>query len=256
MIIYIIAGIAITMIPTLGTTLFVVLYKRRIILHQTELRRINEERTLQLSRASIQAEEQERMRIASELHDDIGVQLSSVRLYLTQIANEDTEFSNAVARSIELLDGSISHIRSLSHQLHPAILQQLGLEVALRHQLDIIKKSGALNVSIRFLESLSNLKDDVELAIFRVCQELINNILKHSNATLLQIESSSNGQAVSIKISHNGQGLVQKRYEELINKPGAIGLKNIANRVKSVDGKIVFDEAPNERYTVQLTVGS
>jgi two-component system, NarL family, sensor kinase len=243
----IIIGIAAMLALAMGVILFVVMYQRKVIRHQVELKQIEEKKELELIQASIQSEEQERMRIATELHDDVGATLASARLFLHQKELMD---ESAIQQSKELLDESIQKIRSISHKLQPSTLYHLGLQTSLQSLSEIISKTGVVKVVYVKLNDLPRLDAQLELSAYRVVQELMNNCIKHANAQNITMQADANGE-LKIKLSHDGKGLLQQDYEELIYKKGAIGLKNIVNRLKSINANISFDK-DGDWYTIAV----
>ena len=236
-----------------GLILFVVMYQRRMISHQLELKKINEEKELELIQASIQGEEEERMRIASELHDDVGATLASARLFLYK--EKDAQFDeNVINQSKQLLDESIGKIRGISHNLQPATLQHLGLELSLRSMIETISRSGKIKAAYTIEKSLPRLSDNVELAGYRISQELITNIIKHTGASEILMEIGTTADAIEVVFLHDGRGMTQDLYEEQIYKKGAIGLKNIVNRLKSIGASIHFSKAGDSWYKTELFI--
>lgn len=235
----------------LGIIFFVILYQRRVITHQQEIKKINEQKQQELTQASIQGEESERMRIASELHDDVGATLSSIRLFLHAAARNPDDVS-IINQSKELLDDSIQKVRNISHKLQPATLQHLGLQTSLQAFSDTINGSG--NVVMRYepKTTLPRLDDNVELALYRVVQELTSNIIKHASASAIYLDTIIADGELWLTLSHNGAGLTHEMYEELIYKKGAIGLKNIVNRLKSIDAAIQFVQAEEHLFQVSI----
>ena len=217
------AGIIAMLTLAFGIIFFVVLYQRRVIKHHEELKKINEQKEQELREASISAGEDERTRIASELHDDIGATLASIRLFLHGVGKEGDD-NEVFTQSRELLDETISKVRGISHSLHPATLQHLGLRGALRSFYDMIAKSGALTVQCRIQEGLPRIGDKTELSLYRMVQELTNNILKHANATLLQFDATALTGQMILRITHNGAGITDTDFNDLIYKKDAIGL--------------------------------
>jgi two-component system NarL family sensor kinase len=235
-----------------GIVFFVILYQRRVIAYQIELKKIAEQKELELLQASIQSEEEERMRIASELHDDVNATLATARLFLYKA--KDSKFDeNIINQSKDLLDESIQKIRSISHKLQPATLQHLGLELALQSLTDTLNKSGKLTAAYTSTATLPRIADNAELALYRIVQELLANIIKHSAATIIAIETSVADNQIHLAISHDGAGLTQESYEALIYKKGATGLKNIVNRLKATTGAIRFHKEGELYYTL-LTI--
>jgi len=246
-------GIVVMMLLAFCIILFVMMYQRRTITHQLELKKISEQKELELIQASIQSEEHERMRIASELHDDVQATLASARLFLYKEKNSQYN-EEIIGQSKDLLDESISKIRDISHKLQPATLQQLGLELSLLGIIETLNKSGTIAAKHYIKQSLPRNADHAELAAYRISQELVTNIIKHSGATKLLLETGVNELGIIISFTHNGKGLTQAAYEEQIYKKGAIGLKNILNRLKSVGASLRFDKTVDESYTTVLTI--
>ncbi len=249
----IIIGICAMLALAIGIIFFVILYQRRVISHQLELKKINEQKELELIQASIRSEEDERMRIAAELHDDVVATLASARLFLYK-TKEALYDENVINQSKELLDQGIVRIRDISHKLQPASLQHLGLELSLRSLIETINKSAALSAAFNVNKQLPRTADNIELAIYRIVQELIANIIKHSAATAISLETDNTDQGLLILLTHNGQGMTQEMYESLIYKKGSTGLKNIVNRLKSINASIRFFFEPELGYKTELII--
>jgi two-component system NarL family sensor kinase len=245
----IILGICAMLTLSFGVILFVTLYQRRVISHQIELKKINEQKEIELIQASIQGEERERGRIASELHDDVNATLSAVRLFLHKEKNTSYD-DNAIARSKALLDESINKIRDISHNLHPTSLQYAGLETALCILAEKTNAAGVMGVRYTSINTLLSAHESIQLGAYRISQELLNNITKHSAATSVMISSYTESNEIVICFEHDGIGLTQETYERNIYKSGAIGLKNIVNRLKSMDATLIFSECENIYQTI------
>jgi signal transduction histidine kinase len=246
------AGIGMMLLLSLGIIFFVILYQRRMLHHQMEIKHINERKQQELLQASIQSEEEERMRIASELHDDVGATLSSIRLFLHKAA-QTSENPEMIHQSRALLDESIKKVRDISHKLQPATLQQLGLKASLEALSELINSSGSMKMQ-HSLQDLPRMDENTELAVYRVMQELINNILKHAHATSIHLRSTVQLSVLQLTLSHDGVGLTEAMYQELIYKKGAIGLKNIVNRIKAIQSEIRFAKAGESHYEAIITI--
>ncbi len=241
------------LILSIGIIFFVVLYQRRVIAHQIQLKKINEEKELELIRASITSEEQERNRIAAELHDDVVATLASARLYLYK--NDDKPYKEeSILYSKGLLDESINKIRNISHKLQPVSLQHLGLEVLLQSHVETINRSGAVSFEFIGDGKLARLSDYASLAAYRISQELITNILKHSSASHIIMHTSNGDTGISIKLSHDGKGMSHEEYEEQIFKKGSIGLKNILNRLKSINAGISYSQVNEQWFNTIVSI--
>lgn len=245
-------ALIVMLILTIGIILFVILYQRRVINHQVEMREFNRQKQMELMQASIRSEEEERMRIAGELHDDVGATLSSIRLFLTQAARQ-TENNKLISQSKDLLDESIQKIRDISHQLQPGTLQYLGLIKALQSLAETINRAGSIEVDFEMNAHLWPEPDaQTSLAIYRIVQELMNNIIKHSGASQVRIAATIPENNQCIGITHNGKGLTENEYKELLFKKGALGLKNIETRLKSSNLFLNFPGGSNSKYCIQV----
>ncbi len=237
----------------IGIILFVIMYQRRVIRHQIQMREFNRQKQLELLQASIRSEEEERMRIASELHDDVGVTLSSIRLFLTQAARNPGN-SGLISQSKDLLDESIQKIRNLSHQLQPGSLQYLGLTKSLQSLAETITRSGSIRMEVVAEgDAWPEPEPQTALALYRIIQELVNNIVKHAGASWIQVITHQHKGRYCISVAHDGKGLSAADYEEQLYKKGAIGLKNIEHRLKSANLTLQFpDAALRGAYSIML----
>ena len=246
-------GIIVMLMLAIALVLFVVLYQRRIISHQLDLKAVAKRNQRALTQASVQSTEDERKRIAEELHDDVGATLSSIRLFLHRPKN-GTMSDEILLQSKALLDESIAKIRAISYHLQPEVLQHLGLQLALQSTLDSPSQSGQMHCTFSAQGNLPQLSGPRELAAYRICQELVTNIVRHSNATQLHIEVRTLGNEIRIEVTHDGIGLLQKEYEALVCQRGSTGLKNITNREASAHASIRFYKGMNGLFTTELCI--
>lgn len=224
----------------LGVILFVVMYQRKVIHHQLELEKINTQQQRKLIHASIQGEEEERTRIASELHDDVGADLSSVKLFLNRASKETP--GKYVEQSKQLLDISIQKLRNISYKLQPTTLFHLGLEQSIQNTADVINKSDSLQMDYIIKSKQTKLDKQALLYTYRILQELLNNLMKHAHANEVCVTTEQKTNCFSLLLEHDGQGLTQTDYEKKIYQIGSLGLKNIENRVKAINGSITYNK--------------
>jgi two-component system, NarL family, sensor kinase len=250
----VILGVLAMLLMALSVIMFVILYQRRVIQSQIEIEKINQEKQQEMLNASIQSEEQERMRIAAELHDDIAPTLASIKLYLsTAIAEEHApNKTDLIHQSKELLDDSLQKIRGIAHKLQPSTLYYLGLQVSLQALSDMFNNSGGIQVQYHSNQALPRFKENIELSLYRITQELVNNIIKHANAKSITINTLLQQSNIILQITHNGTGITQQMYDELMYKKGAIGLKNIVTRLKSIYATIHFEQVSVNLFTINI----
>jgi two-component system, NarL family, sensor kinase len=228
----------------------VILHQRRVIRFNKQLQRLEEERQQMLLRASIRFQEEERQRIAADLHDDAGPLLATARLYLNEnlIHQEPAVQLQSIFSAKQIIDDSIQLIRNISHSLMPPTLKNFGLEAAVKDLFDKINGSGAINASARFHDNRQRLNDERELLVFRIIQELVTNIIKHSSAGFIHLTQNTNGNLVYFRIHHDGKGIVQKDYDKLEHDSAGLGLKNIQSRIRVLKGRINFEIDNSQTY--------
>src|SRR3954470_13221349 len=199
---------------TIGLIVFIIFHQRKVIRYQMQLQHMEQEQQKMLLNASIRLQEEERQRIAADLHDDAGQLLATARLYLNEnLVNLDkTAQLQSIYNAKQIIDDTIQLIRNISHSLMPPTLKNFGLESAVNDLFQKISGSGTLNASCRFHDYRERLHADQELIIFRVIQELINNILKHSNSSFIHLTQNLSGSKLYIRMHHDGKGLTQSDF--------------------------------------------
>src|ERR1035437_6282984 len=204
-------------VMAIGIVVFVIFHQRRVIRYQLQMKQMEDEKQHILLQASIRFQEEERQRIAADLHDDAGPLLATARLYLNEnLVNLDkTTQLQSIYNAKQIIDDTIQLIRNISHSLMPPTLKNFGLESAVNDLFQKISGSGSMNASSRFHDYRERLQAENELIIFRVIQELVNNILKHSNASFIHLTQNISGQRFFIRLHHDGRGLTQTDFEKL-----------------------------------------
>jgi signal transduction histidine kinase len=238
------------LVLAIGMIVFIIFHQRKVIRYQLRLQKMEYEQQKTLLNASIRFQEEERQRIAADLHDDAGPLLATARLYLTEnLVNLDkTSQLQSIYNAKQIIDDTIQLIRNISHSLMPPTLKNFGLESAVNDLFQKISGSGSLNASCRFHDYRERLLPDQELIIFRVIQELINNILKHSNSSFIHLTQNLSGTKLYIRMHHDGKGLTQADFEKLNKSSGGLGLKNIQSRLKLLQGRIFFEKDMSQTY--------
>ena len=235
---------------TIGLILFIIFHQRKVIRYQLRLQSMEQEQQKILLNASIRLQEEERQRLAADLHDDAGPLLATVRLYLNEnLVNQDKATQlQSIFQARQILDDTIQLIRNISHSLMPPTLKNFGLESATNDLFQKISGSGTINASSRFHDYRERLKPEIELIVFRVIQELINNILKHSNSSFIHLTQNMHDGMFILRIHHDGRGIVQADFEKLNKSNIGLGLKNINSRLRVAQGKIFFEKDPSQTY--------
>lgn len=222
--------------------------QKKKLQHQKDIQSLREHQQNQLIEAAVRSEELERHRIAETLHDEVGAILSSTKLHLQGITHTNlTEKElQLFHRSKELLDEGIQKVRGISHNLHSNILKEFGLNEAIRHFIKKVVQSGIMQAETSLDDLYVTQNPENDISIYRMVQELINNILKHAEASQIHIASVYSNNQLQLTITYNGNGLSQQKFEEFRYNKDGLGLKNIQNRVILLKGSIAFDANQND----------
>lgn len=233
-----------------GIIVFVIFHQRKIIRYQLQMKKLEAEKQQVLLNASIRFQEEERQRIAADLHDDAGPLLATARLYLNEnlVNQEKAQQLQSIISAKQIIDDAIQLIRNISHSLMPPTLKNFGLESATMDLFQKINGSGAINASARFHDYRERLRVEQELLVFRIVQELVNNVLKHSQAGFIHLTQNTTGTHLYLRIHHDGKGIIQSEYEKLNQSALGLGLKNIASRINVLNGRIFFEIDPSQTY--------
>jgi two-component system, NarL family, sensor kinase len=238
------------LVLAIGLVVFIVFHQRRVIKYQMQLQKLEDEQQKILLNASIRWQEEERQRIAADLHDDAGPLLATARLYLNEnLVHQDINTQlQSIFSAKQIIDDTIQLIRNISHSLMPPTLKNFGLESAVNDLFQKLSGSGSINASSRFHDYRTRLRPEQELLIFRVIQELVNNILKHSNASFIHVTQNYYDNKFYIHINHDGRGITQSDFDKLNKSAIGLGLKNIQSRIKVLQGEISFEKDLSQTY--------
>lgn len=203
------------------------------------------------NRAIIEAEEKERLRIARELHDGIAQTMTAARMQLEHFSEQAPElFQNSAAlqTSFQLIQEAAQEVRSVSHSMIPNALLKSGLLAAVR---DFINRTSSHRLKINLVTHglQERLPQNMEHVIFRVLQELVNNILKHAQASEVTIQLIRENDEFTMMVEDNGQGF---DVSTVMDK--GIGLKNIDSRINYLNGQVHFDSQPGRGTTVIIEI--
>ncbi len=206
-----------------------------------------------VARAMVDAQEKERAEIGKELHDNVNQILSTTKLYLELAKNDNKERMSLIGRSADNIHEVIHEIRNISRSLVPASIGDLGLRESVNDLVENVRTTRAINVEFhsvgRFDEKIG---DKLKLMLFRVIQEQVSNVLKHSGAKKLVIKLNLDEleNSIGLDITDDGKGF---HPEKIKNKRG-VGLSNIMSRADLFGGKLTIVSAPGDGCKLRVQV--
>jgi signal transduction histidine kinase len=211
---------------------------------------LNNERNKRIT-AMINGQELERQRLSRELHDGLGQSLIALKLKLETIQGKDICALNKTVKEVKSsFDGTINEIRRISNDLMPAVLIEFGLITALKNICDDINENLKIELLCNYDGKFTDLNDKTSIYIYRIMQEALNNIIKHSKATHAEVNISRKQDFIKIMIMDNGKGL---DFEHSSINTGN-GIPNIKERVRLLDGEINFISQPGKGTQIRIDI--
>ncbi len=199
--------------------------------------------------AVAETQEQERGRISRDLHDSIGSMLATIKLRLHTYSNQEALDTPLPENVLKLLDETCDEVRRISHNLTPGVLLKFGLVSALQNLSDQIKQSDQLDCELFVFGLEDRLRPQLEIFVYRIVQELSQNVLKHAQARHLSISVVKHPQKINIMVEDDGKGMPpsQKPVE-------GIGLKNIHSRVRYLNGELHIDSQSGRGTLISINI--
>jgi two-component system NarL family sensor kinase len=227
-------------------------YRQKKLVQQQRITELEIEKKLTATEAIIKGEEQERSRMAKDLHDGLGGMLSGIKHSLSHMKeNLIMTPQNALAfeHSLTMLDSSISEMRRVAHNMMPESLSKFGLDAAVRDFCHQVSLSGIIRVSYQSMGIADkSIEQSLAITIYRIVQELLNNSVKHASAKQAMIQIALEGKQLTVTVEDDGQGF---DVRELKSAKG-IGWKNISSRLSYHNGKVDVQSSPEKGTSVYI----
>jgi signal transduction histidine kinase len=237
------------------SAVFLVFFNFRLLLREVDRRTRGEQLIREhidsyraLSGRILELQDTERRKIARELHDSIGQYLAAIKFQLNQLERsrrEDSpESARLIAETTDLVDRSLAETRTISHLLHPPLLDELGLYSAARWYVEGFSERSGLEVEFKVDDFVDRMHKDVEIALFRVLQEALTNVHRHSGATRVSIDVSCKDDVAVLLVKDNGHGIpyeILRRYQE--GHGGGIGLAGMRERLAELRGTLLVESS-------------
>lgn len=212
--------------------------------------RVAENKLRLLARQVQQSQEEERARLARELHDGISQTLVSTKLLVETGA--DTRDPAPLAKALQGLNHTLVEVRRISHRLRPALLDTLGLPAALQHLGQEFEDASGLPVAVRIEGTERELPDEVKTALFRVAQESLTNVAKHARATQVEIVLAFGpGEGVRMGVTDDGQGFDSAAVH--LHPERGIGLRNMRERLAAIGGRLHIQSEPGHGTQIEAS---
>ena len=199
--------------------------------------------------AVFQAQEEERRRIAKELHDGVGQTISAIKMNYQNLTSQtsEKELSSEFQKIERMLDNAGKEVRNISHQMIPKELEQFGLIPAVEGMLNLNLEHSQIAYQFEHSGFEERIGSQIELILFRVLQELVSNVIKHSKASELNVQLVKVKSHVVLNVSDNGVGFDVEKKEK-----NGIGLLNIASRIDGIKGHLHYESEPGSGTSVTI----
>ncbi len=213
---------------------------------QAEILNVTNHGLRELSSRLLQVQDEERRRIARDLHDSTGQSLALLSMNLSALETEASRLSPSLAKglekSAEMVRKIAAELRTLSYLLHPPLLEEVGLESALRWYIDGFDQRSNIKVSLELSPNLGRLSRELELAVFRVIQECLTNVHRHSGSATANIRVVRSGGKIQLHVRDEGKGIPPQKLARLAAAgDSGVGLRGMRERVKSLGGELQIE---------------
>lgn len=229
-------------------------YTNRQKLQQQRITDLETQQQLMATEAVLKGEEQERTRLAKDLHDGLGGMLSGIKFSLSTVKGNlvmTPDNAQAFERSIDMLDSSIKEMRRVAHNMMPEALVKFGLDTALKDFCLHITQTGVLKVNYQSIDvETLHINQTIAITAYRIVQELLNNTIKHATAQTAIVQLSKVDNVLNITVEDDGKGFDASTLQ---GTPG-IGWSNIQNRVTFLNGRLDIQSEPGKGTSVFIEV--
>ncbi len=224
----------------------------KAINHMTDVLDKTRRENRALTQHSLEIQEEERQRLAQELHDELGQSLTAIKVMAVSATHAKIDVQKVTGSIIDICDHLTAVVRSMMHQLHPLILTDLGLKAALEDMLHHwSERNPELALSMQCTEQVDGLEKKLSIQVFRVIQECLTNIVRHANANQVNINLNTVGdrhEMLQLQISDDGRGCDLNRVSS------GFGLLGMQERIKSLNGEFAVRSRPRQGMTVTALI--
>ncbi|MBL7909973.1 MAG: hypothetical protein JNJ41_02815 [Bacteroidia bacterium] len=237
-------------ISTLGVLVLVLflvfiiaLYQKRMLANKTMLIDTENKHQKKLLDASLEIAEQERVKIAVNLHDDIGITFNVLKMNLSRLKkNIDKKevFDEIIAASNKNIDDSMETVRSIYNDILPPTLTNMGFVKGLKEVCNQISKTGGMEITFHSEQESIEFDKKIKIQLYRLVKEILNNTVKHAKPTLIEINIENTLDNLIVSILHNGMGITTEQIKKFAETSTGLGLKSILTRAQLINAQIDF----------------
>lgn len=234
----------------------IVRYQNRLRKHSQEISRLNLQYQAEIVKVQIENEEQTLNRISQEIHDNIGQILSLVKLNLNTVKVEmcDVKTQNKIEGTKELVSKAINDLRQLSKSLNSIHLSEQYLSESIKRELDIINRTEEYTTEFELKGEEQVFEPQKQLIVFRIVQEILNNIVKHAHAQQIRVECDYSPDFLALKVIDNGVGFDPSSLVITNGKSSGTGLGNITYRAKLIGATVNIDSQKGSGTIITLNI--
>lgn len=243
------------MVALVGVIIFFVLvYQKKMIRQEVAMQRMETEHQKNLLNATIESQEQERQRIARDLHDEVGAMLSVIKMSLQQVERkaEQEKTKELTLETKAMVTETIDNVRRISKDLMPVALLKLGLPTALEDLFKKLENLEGLKATSLLKGTPQPLPQATALGLYRVIQEALNNCLKHAKASVITCILRFQPNGLHLSFEDNGKGFDLESLLKSKDSTKGLGVKNIESRVNMLGGKLKHTSAPGKGTQIHI----
>lgn len=248
----VIIGVLLLLLMAVALLLFFFFSRKKIVEKELEKKELELDHQKEMIHATILTQEEERKRIAQDLHDDISSKLNVILLnsnFLLDGELSPEEYNKVNKSIIEVTEKTLGSARKIAHNLLPPILEKFGLEAAVEELIDHYNTSKQVKILYDIHYPMDHLEKIQELHVFRIVQELINNSVRHGKAKEIHLSFAVEEDEITLNYKDNGVGF----STEVVEQKKGLGMKNIESRVEILNGVIITKSAIDEGIEVSVT---
>lgn len=245
-------GFTLLVVIILLWVIFRIKYLKDVIIRQQKFDQLTKEQEILAAQSLIEGQEEERKRISQELHDGLGVLLTTASMQISELSDSAStkKQGKMIAKAVDLLREAGNELRKISHNMMPGVLSNFGLFDALEDLMEEIGETGSIDVQFTLQGSKSRLDAQHEIMIYRITQELVNNTIRYAQASNISIHLQRFSDSLSIDYSDNGKGFDIRQQKET----KSLGLSGIRSRVDLLHGKVEFLSSEGNGFNCHIEI--